>query len=249
MQTALHAADDPFQPIDQQTLRDTVTNSVRQAILGGTLRPGSQINQVEVAAKLRVSRGPLREALRQLEEEGLVVSLPHKGTFVTEITRADVEEVYSIRAILESFAVQRAVEHATQNELHDLNNVVSEMEKAADLADVSRLRALDLEFHLTVCKAAHHQLLLQLWKSIELRVRRVLALRHGIYKDPREIVGTHPDITMAIHARDVAQATALMDTHIREACEHLLAVWLNAESTSPSADHRLSEILRREEPS
>jgi DNA-binding GntR family transcriptional regulator len=220
--------DDPFQPIDQQTLRETVTNSVRQAILGGTLKPGSQINQVEVAAKLRVSRGPLREALRQLEEEGLVLSLPHKGTYVTQVTTADIEEVYSIRAVLETFAVRRAVEHATEDELDELSDIVCEMEKAAEIGDVSSLRALDLQFHLTICRAAHHQLLLQLWKSIELRVRRVLALRHGIYKDPRDIVGTHPDIARALQARDLAQATSLMGTHVRDSCEHLLAVWLNS---------------------
>src|SRR5260221_5812094 len=103
----------PFAPIDQRTLRDTVTSAVRQSIVGGTLKPGDQINQVEVASKLHVSRGPLREALRQLEEEGLVLSLPNKGTFVTEITTADIEEVYSIRRVLENLAIQRAVEHAT----------------------------------------------------------------------------------------------------------------------------------------
>src|SRR5437867_2169159 len=131
-------ASDPFKPIDQQTLRDTVTNTVRQAIVGGTLRPGAQINQVEVAAKLHVSRGPLREALRQLEEEGLVLSLPNKGTFVTEITTADIEEVYCIRRVLENFAIQRAVEHATDDELTDLSEIVSDMEKAAEVPDLSR---------------------------------------------------------------------------------------------------------------
>ncbi len=221
-------APDPFKPIDQRTLRDTVTNTVRQAIVGGTLKPGEQINQVEVASKLHVSRGPLREALRQLEEEGLVLSLPHKGTFVTEITAADIEEVYSIRRVLENLAIQRAVEHATDAELSDLSEIASQMARAAEVPDLSRLRALDHEFHLTICKCAHHQLLLQLWKSIEVRVRRVLALRHGIYKDPRDIVGSHPDILRTIQARDVARATALLDTHIREAGEHLLAAWLNA---------------------
>jgi DNA-binding GntR family transcriptional regulator len=233
MQITLQA-DDPFKPIGQQTLRESVTDSVRQAILGGTLPPGSQINQVEVAGKLRVSRGPLREALRQLEEEGLVLNLPNKGTFVTEITTGDIEEVYGIRALLENFAVRCAVERATEDELGELSDIVDEMHKAAEMADVARLRTLDLQFHLTVCKAAHHQLLLQLWKSIELRVRRVLALRHGIYKDPREIVGGHPDILCAIQARDIARATALTDTHVRDACERLLAVWLNAETVNQS---------------
>src|SRR5262249_17318576 len=140
--------DDPFKPIGQQTLRESVTDSVRQAILGGTLRPGSQINQVEVAGKLRVSRGPLREALRQLEEEGLVLNLPNKGTFVTEITTADIEEVYGIRALLESFAVRCAVERATEDELGELSAIVNEMHEAAEAADMARLRTLDLQFHM-----------------------------------------------------------------------------------------------------
>jgi DNA-binding GntR family transcriptional regulator len=219
--------DDPFTPINQHTLRKSVTDSMRQAIVGGVLRPGEQINQVDVASRLRVSRAPVREALRQLEEEGLVLNLPHKGTFVTEITTSDIEEVYSVRRVLENFAIQRAIEQVSDDDLNALSEIVSEMAKAAEIPDASLLRDLDLQFHLTICKCAHHQLLLQLWKSIEVRVRRVVALRHGIYKDPRDIVGSHPDILKAIQAKDVERAANLMDIHIREAGELLLAAWLN----------------------
>ena len=88
---------DPLQPVDTYTLRSRVTDSVRNAILQGVLVPGGQVNQAQIAAKLGISRGPLREALRQLEEEGLVQSYPHRGTFVTEITPAYIEEVYDCR--------------------------------------------------------------------------------------------------------------------------------------------------------
>jgi DNA-binding GntR family transcriptional regulator len=203
-----------------------VTDAVREAILQGVLSPGEQINQAQIAAKLGISRGPLREALRQLEEEGLVQSYPHKGTFVTEITPASIEEIYSIRRVLETFAVARMIEHPNPSVLRQLNDIVQEMRAASDAVDNTELNELDFLFHAAIVRGANHALLLQLWKSIEIGVRRVVALRHGIYENLHDVVGNHPDLLAAIEAKDTPRATLLLDAHIREAGEQVYNAWL-----------------------
>src|SRR5581483_1459477 len=179
-----------------------VTDSVRQAILQGVLIPGGQVNQAQIAAKLGISRGPLREALRQLEEEGLVQSYPHKGTFVTEITPAYIEEVYSIRRVLETFAIARMIENNNPQVLAQLRVIVDEMHLAAHASNLTRLNELDFQFHAAICRGAEHTLLMQLWKSIEVGVKRVVTLRHGIYDNLDDIIGNHPDIVAAIQDGD-----------------------------------------------
>lgn len=221
----------PLQPLDTDTLRTRVTDSVRQAILQGILLPGGQVNQAQIAAKLGISRGPLREALRQLEEEGLVQSYPHKGTFVTEITPAYIEEVYSIRRVLETFAVARMIaQQENTQDIQQLRAIVDEMQAAARAGNITRLNELDFQFHAAILRGADHSLLMQLWKSIEVGVKRVVTLRHGIYENLDDIVGNHPDICDAIEADDTARATTLLDTHIREAGEQVYAAWLNLPS-------------------
>lgn len=216
---------DPLQPVDINTLRTRVTDSVRNAILQGVLEPGGQVNQAQIAAKLGISRGPLREALRQLEEEGLVQSYPHRGTFVTEITPDYIEEVYSIRRVLETFAVQRMIEYNDPEVTEHLREIVTEMLRAAEEGDGHELNELDFQFHNAILLGAQHGLLMQLWKSIEVGVRRVVVLRHGIYTNLFEIVGNHPDIVAAIEERESELAAQLLDRHIREAGEKVYAAW------------------------
>lgn len=235
---------DPLQPVDTNTLRVRVTDSLRKAILQGFLLPGGQINQAQVAAKLGISRGPLREALRQLEEEGLVQNYPHKGTFVTEITPAYIEEVYSIRRVLETFAVERMIGFNNPQVLEELRDIVSAMLQAAESSDGHLLNELDFQFHNAILLGAQHTLLMQLWKLIEVGVRRVVALRHGIYDNLYDIVGNHPNLFAAIQDRDVPLATQLLDTHIREAGEKVYAAW----SVIPSAPIENSLLHRQVHP-
>jgi len=223
---------DPLQPVDTYTLRSRVTDSVRNAILQGVLVPGGQVNQAQIAAKLGISRGPLREALRQLEEEGLVQSYPHRGTFVTEITPAYIEEVYSIRRVLETFAVRRMIAYHQPQVLRELQEIVAEMLRAAETGDGHELNELDFQFHNAILQGAQHSLLMQLWKSIEVGVRRVVVLRHGIYDNLYEVVGNHPNLLAAIEARDSELAAQLLDTHIREAGEKVYAAWSVIPSVS-----------------
>ncbi len=215
----------PLKPLDIDTLRIRVTDSVRKAILQGILLPGGQVNQAQIAAKLGISRGPLREALRQLEEEGLVQSFPHKGAFVTDITPAYIEEVYSIRRVLETFVIARLIAYGDAQVLPQLCEIVVQMQASGAAGEVTQLNELDFQFRAAICRGAEHLLLMQLWKSIEVGVKRLVTLRHGIYKNLYDIVGNHPDIVAAIEARDTLSATELLDVHIREAGEQVYSAW------------------------
>lgn len=214
-----------MQPIDPKTLRAGVTDSIRRAILNGDLLPREQVNQAQIAERLGTSRGPVREALRQLEEEGLIQNIPYKGTFVIDISPDYIEELYSIRGALESFAVRRMIERAQLDELESLKTTVATMREAAEVSDLELTRELDLQFHRLICESAHHSLLLQLWKSLEAGVRLCLAHGHSAYKDPRDIVGTHPDILAAIEAKDADLASQLLDNHVREAGKTIHDSW------------------------
>lgn len=217
-------------PVDPRTLRQSVTEAIRNAILEGDLLPGDQVNQAQIAEQLGVSRGPVREALGQLEEEGLIKNVPYKGTYVTEITGDYIGELYSIRHAIETFAVRQAVLRATPEERTELRNVLNQMYATADSTDMARMGALDIQFHYLICRSAHHSLLLQSWKSIEIGVRRCLTLRHRIYPSPADIIGTHPDILAAIEAGEAELAASILGTHITEAGEQLYVSWVRSQA-------------------
>ena len=217
-------------PVDARTLRQSVTEAIRQGILQGDLLPGAQVNQAQIAEQLGVSRGPVREALGQLEEEGLIKNVPYKGTYVTAITGDYISELFGIRRVIETYAASLAVERVTLEEVSELRTILNEMHGAADLADKVRLGTLDIHFHYLICRAAHHTLLLQMWKSIEIGVRRCLTLRHRIYQSPVDIIGTHPDILAAIEARDADRACTILGLHSAEAGQHLLNSWAQLQA-------------------
>lgn len=216
---------DTLQRLDARTLRETVTSTIRQLILEGGLLPGEQVNQAQIAEQLGISRGPVREALSQLEEEGLIRNVPYKGTFVTEITAEYIEELYSFRRVLETFAVRRATERACDADFQQLHTIIDAMHAAADVGDFIELGKLDIQYHYTIVNCAQHSLLMKTWHGIELGVRRCLTLRHRIYRNLHDIIGTHPDILEAMEARDPERAGALLDAHIQEAGELLLESW------------------------
>ena len=154
--------------IEPRTLKEDVTNVLRQMIIDGELAPDAELNQVGIANQLGVSRGPVREALGQLEQEGLVHSIPYKGVFVTSLTRRHVEELYSVRIVLETLAVERAIDRITEEDLANLNQIVEEMSVAAKAQNLQRLVGLDLEFHEKLVRVADHELLYKLWKQVEI---------------------------------------------------------------------------------
>lgn len=223
--------DDTFNLVSSTTLRESAAEVLRRAIMSGAFPPGMPINQAELAKQLGISRSPLREALGMLEEEGLVKIVPFKGAYVAELSPQFIDEIYSLRLVLEAFAVQRAVEQATPDAIADLRRILTEMQAAAAADDRLRLIQVDLDFHRAIVIMARHSLLLQAWKGLESKMRQTLTLRHLAYPLIMDVIGTHPDVVAAIEAGDPDAAAAAMRAHISEAWAILAGA--GASDTTP----------------
>jgi len=212
-------------PLQATTLKENVTNLLRQSIIDGTLASGEELNQAQIAERLGISRGPVREALGQLEQEGLVRSVPYKGVVVTPLDPGYVRELYSLRSVLETFALRLGMERADPDDLATLRAVVDGMRAAAKRGDARELSQLDLRFHSSIIEMSRHQLLERAWTPLKIGVQRCLQSRHRIYPTLDDVVGSHPALLAAIERGDADGACAILHDHIIEAGEMLCAVW------------------------
>lgn len=213
----------------QSTLRETVWKTIREAILRGELEPGSSINQATLAARFGVSRGPLREALSLLENEGLVRNIPYRGTFVADFDDRIIAETYSVRRILEAFAVEHAIDIGSPEQVNELREIYAEMENAAHQQDMEKFHELDLQFHRHIYTMADHELLLQLWAAIETNVKRGIFFGQFRLYTPDELLDAHHRILNAIVRRDVEAAKREIDLHITDGSARLIAQWRAAQ--------------------
>lgn len=221
-----------FGKVKQNTLRQSVWKALRQAILRGELTPGSQINQASLAEQLGVSRGPLREALGLLEEEGLVQNIPYRGTFITDLDERTIEETYSLRRVLEQFAVERAIVYGSADQVAQLRAIVERMARAHEKQDREEYYEQDLAFHHHIHCMADHEMLLQTWKAIETNVRRGIFYGNIIYQldTTEQLTDEHRRVLEAIEARDIEAAKREIEVHIAGGGLRLIAQWRASQS-------------------
>jgi len=215
-----------FSELRAAPLSEVALEAVREAIVEGRLAPGRPINEVEVARQLGISRAPLREALRQLGKEGLVSHVPYRGTIVAPLTARHVEELRSFRRLLEEFAAERVAAEASDDDLELLSAVVDQMEQHAANGDLEALNRSDIEFHRRLIELSRHQLLLSVWQTHVQQIRRVLALRNRLNRDPMSIVEMHRKLEAALRARDIEAVRRCYDAHgadLAVALRHLLS--------------------------
>jgi DNA-binding GntR family transcriptional regulator len=208
-----------FESVPARTRSKQVVEILRDAILDGRLEPGSELSEVALATQFSVSRSPVREALRELTDAGLLVSIPYKGTYVSDLTVKQVDEVYTMRATLEELAVRRAFEHMTDENVRRLRGIIGEMERHAALGERKEVMDADVRFHREFCVIADHGLLLATWDRIIIHVLRLVNL--ATYKsDLGDVVGDHAEILRAIDDRDAEAAVAAIRRHIEGAAEN-----------------------------
>lgn len=217
-----------WQSVTRRRLADEVTDQIRDVILTGGLQPGDRAGEAEISQRLRVSRGPVREALVRLEQEGLVTSEWHRGAMVVDLTREDVTELTSLRAALEELAMAEATRSATEEDLARLQEVVEQMRSARQRdADESLVR-LDVEFHDIVYRAAHHERLYAAWTTIRSQVTLALLRRRAVNKDYLGlVVDEHAALAATLADRNAGQARAQIAAHIEGAYSRLLAAYDN----------------------
>lgn len=195
-------------------LRDVVFQTLRQAILKGELKPGERLMEMKLAECLGVSRTPIREAIRKLELEGLVVMVPRKGAAVANITEKDTQDVLEVRRILEMFAVEMACQRITRKQLSELKEASLAFEAAKGSMDLIRIAESDMKYHEIIYEATQNERLVQMLNHLRENMYRY---RIEYLKDPNyydSLVAEHQQILEAISKGDTTKAREIMSRHI-----------------------------------
>jgi DNA-binding GntR family transcriptional regulator len=211
---------DKVAPARRRGLADEVADRIRDAIFSGAYAPGSQLREVELSEALDVSRGPVREALLRLAQEGLVRSEWHRGATVTTLSAHDVSELDSLRGALEQLAVRQMIANASDKDIAAVEKAAQRMSRAEDEHEMVRH---DIAFHDAVYAAARHQRLADAWHAIRSQVHLFLLTRIGVNTDGylTHIPDEHRELAAALRTRDADAALALFATHRRHAFEIL----------------------------
>lgn len=205
---------------------DAVTDALREAILDGVLSPTTWLREDEIAGAFRVSRTPIREALRRLADEGLVVKTAHHGTTVAPLSLEDVLALYVVREDLEGLAARLAAVRCPAGLVETLDRIGAQMKEAAAQQDTAALSRLNLAWHRELRDATGNSYLDRFLGQVEHAVRRLPASTLG-YKDrAEEAVAEHDAVVRAIEARDGETAERSARAHMRRAREIRLAVML-----------------------
>ena len=183
-------------------LRDVVFENLRSAILEGKLKSGQRLMEVQLAEQLGVSRTPVREAIRKLELEGLVVMLPRKGAYVANISVKDLMDVLEIRASLEGLGASLAAERRNDEDIKNLEELEVEFEEAVRTQNIDMLLKKDIEFHECIFKSTNNKKLHQLINSLWEQVYRFRVTYISDYDSTVNIIEEHKMILDAIKRRD-----------------------------------------------
>lgn len=213
---------EPLASLDRSTLRERALDALRAAITSGQYRPGEHLGEVELADHLGISRGTVREALRHLQQEGLVTAGPRGRLRVNQLSPTEVRELFTVRAALEGLAVTEIVASSKRHEAAaTLREALSGLaDPTADFA--ARLEA-DLAFHLLLCRLAGNSMLVEAWRGLEGRMR--VAIMSGEPEgSPVMMTGDrHAPIVEAIEAGDRETAVSVVQQHMAAAADHFAA--------------------------
>jgi DNA-binding GntR family transcriptional regulator len=209
------ATEFPLITVDQGSRGDHVAATLRQAITSGRYEPGDRLVEGDLARQLGTSRGPIRDALRTLEREGLVVSYPYRGTVVADVSQEEIERVLlPIRIIVERFACRRALAHVSDTDLELLEVLVSEMRLAGERGDAEALADADLRFHEYLIGLSGQSHCLQLWRTVQPRVRAYFRLDAPGHHDAHEVARQHQLLVDVLRTSDPESLDKAIREHI-----------------------------------
>lgn len=205
-------------------LRDVVFNTLRQAILRGELKPGTRLMEVQLANKLGVSRTPIREAIRKLELEGLVLMIPRKGAEVAEITEKNMQDVLEVRKALEELSIELACDRITKEQIIDLKIAAKAFERTLDTGDVTKIAEADVKFHDIIYAATDNRRLINLLNNLREQMYR---LRVEYLKEPEcfpQLIDEHNRLIRSIETGAKEEAKEIIDVHIDNQVQTVLVM-------------------------
>jgi DNA-binding GntR family transcriptional regulator len=203
---------------------ESVLSSLRMAIIKGQLPPGTHLLEAQLAEKLAVSRGPVREALLHLEREGLVISQPYRGKFVANVSAQMLREIYSLRRVLECFAAELAMDRLQPEQIEQLRTLFERMMAAVNAGHFEEFADIDLEFHRLFVAAAQHTRLLQMWETLTDVTHAFIVVNASLDQENYRIIAEgHQAILQAFCDHDLAGVKWALNFHLDEAERRILA--------------------------
>jgi DNA-binding GntR family transcriptional regulator len=199
--------------LNKELLSEKVTNFIRKRILLGEFKEGSHLSEVELSRILNVSRGPVREAIRQLEHEGLVHTPSNGRTIVIGFTKEDLADLFDVRNTLEAKAIHTIITRGYNHDLSSLEAIVKQS-KTADTRTL--LIALDVQFHLELVSLSRNRTLIKLWSVIRGLITTLIEITTDIYQRIDEVPGpgAHEELIHSIQSGDMNSTKRLLKEHL-----------------------------------
>jgi len=234
--------------IEYKNLNQLVYERLRSEIFEGKLPPGSRIKQEEITQKLGVSRTPVREALQRLEAIGLIQSVRRGSAIVSPISRKRIDEIFELRALLESHAAVSAADKLTEKDFKKLHKLISEMDVHYSDRDIDRLLKKNDEFHRLVCTRCENEMLLEILQKIWHDIKRLRTNYLITAQGQRESTLQHKQLVTALERHDKKMIREVAQTHAistKEGILNTLKLPIDGEETvSPPSGAREASSLR-----
>jgi DNA-binding GntR family transcriptional regulator len=212
-----------------------VYERLRRNIVSGELAPGSRIVELDIAGQVGTSQGPVREALQRLEREGLVQRRAHSATVVTDLVLDEMYELFSIRSLIEGFAIRHAVECITGEQCDQLAHLTDLMREEGRREDMLGLTVYDMEFHRLICKWSGNATLLRAWDPLYSQIQRFVVRTHRDYfGSVTAVAATHDPIVAALRNHEVELVTPLIQ-------EHIMLIWSLFARSDPQGTSQAKE--------
>ena len=208
-----------FQKQKRTTFKTVALKQIKEAIQSGRLKPGDRIVETQLAREMGISRFPIREAISSLEKEGILITIPFKGTYISHYDENDLEEIYTLRSALEELAIRLLMEEIASKKIKKLESILAAMEQAAHKGRVGRLIFGDMQFHQAICELSGHRRLLEAWLTLKDQLGSFIALEEHSYGGPEQLLKTHYPLMEAIKKGDSSLAEKRLREHLFDALQ------------------------------
>ena len=209
-----------FYSKNREALTNDVVMEIRNAIIKGQIKPGEKIIEAKLSREMNISRYPIREAFRYLEKEGLVTTIPYKGTFVVDFSAEDIEEIFFLRTAIETFAVEQLIINKNSDVLNKLSGILEDMKNQKTIeGHVSK----DLEFHRSICELTGNKRLIKIWNDLEYQLILCITMDKQVLINPveKENIEEHLLIFNSIKKNDIDLAKKIYKEHLEKGLHHI----------------------------
>lgn len=228
---------DELEPVALESAASLIADQIRRRIMDGSFAPGTQLGEVQLAERLGMSRGPVREAMQRLIQEGLLRAERHRGVFVVELDDDDIADIYLARRAIEGTALMLLSQRPAGDAVFArIEALVEQMERAAEGGRWADMADLDLQFHETIVAATGSKRLVRMFRTLMAETRMCLTELESGYAVWRDLVGEHRALLGLARRGEIDELLIAFQQHLDSAVADLL------HSRSPQPDHRASEV-------